>query len=314
MEGGQRAGTFKILVVDDEPDIPAMFRLGMRREIRSGRYSFLFAEDGEDALQQLGEHEDVDMLISDINMPRMDGPTLLERVAERNPEIRSIMVSAYGDMKNIRRAMNRGAFDFITKPVDFEDLRITLERTAENLAKWKLAQESSNRLMELQHELEVASRMQQAILPREFPRARDHEIHGSMAPAHEVSEDFFDVIQLDQRRTGLAIADMSGRGIPAALFMMSSRTLLKGAAIGLEKPGPVLAEVNNLLQRDNENTMFVTMLYAVHDPVSGILTYANGGHCPPLLVRNDGRCVELPTTRGVALGLAGRMDYREAGG
>ena len=93
--------------------------------------------------------------------------------------------------------------------------------------------------------------------------------------------------------------------------MMSSRTILKGAAIGLEQPSQVLTEVNNLIHQDNENTMFITLIYATYNPRSGLLTYANGGHCPPMLVQPDGECVELPTNRGIALGLIPSRDYGE---
>ena len=260
--GSEREKKFKILVVDDEPDMPPLVRQAMRPEIRAGKYSFLFAGDGSDALEQLEQNEDVDMVVSDINMPRMDGLTLLEQISTQNLDIRAIIISAYGDMKNIRKAMNRGAFDFITKPMDFEDFRITIERARENLIAWRTATESRDRLLEIQHELDLASRMQRAILPTSFPSGPEYEIHGSMTPAHDVSGDFFDVIALDQGRYGLAIADVSGKGIPAALFMMSSRTILKGAAIGLEQPSQVLTEVNNLIHQDNENTMFITLIYA----------------------------------------------------
>ena len=302
---------FKILVVDDEPDMPPLVRQAMRPEIRAGKYSFLFAGDGSEALKQLEQNEDVDMVVSDINMPRMDGLALLEQISTQNPDIRAIIVSAYGDMKNIRKAMNRGAFDFITKPLDFEDFRITIERAPENPIAWRKATESRDRLLEIQHELDLASRMQRAILPTSFPSGPGYEIHGSMTPAHDVSGDFFDVIALDQGQYGLAIADVSGKGIPAALFMMSSRTILKGAAIGLEKPSQVLTEVNNLIHQDNENTMFITLIYTTYDPHSGLLTYANGGHCPPMLVQPDGECVELPTNPGIALGLIPSRGYGE---
>ena len=105
----------------------------MRREIRSGTYSFMFAQNGVEALEILNEEQDIDMVLSDINMPRMDGLTLLEQIPKVDPNIRSVIVSAYGDMKNIRTAMNRGAFDFITKPIDFEDMKVTIQRTLHHL-------------------------------------------------------------------------------------------------------------------------------------------------------------------------------------
>ena len=97
---------YKILVVDDEPDLEPLMLQRMRRDIRRGQYEFVFAHDGNEALQRLSEHEDVDMVLSDINMPGMDGLTLLEQIPQVDPEIRAVMVSAYGDMKNIRTAMN----------------------------------------------------------------------------------------------------------------------------------------------------------------------------------------------------------------
>ena len=114
--------SYKILVVDDEPDLEPLMLQRLRRSIRDGLYEFVFAHNGVEALEKLSDDPAIDMVLSDINMPQMDGLTLLEQVAELNPNIRSVIISAYGDMKNIRTAMNRGAFDFVTKPIDFEDL------------------------------------------------------------------------------------------------------------------------------------------------------------------------------------------------
>jgi len=119
----------KILVVDDEPDLEYLIRQKFRKQIREQKYEFLFAKNGVYALEQLEEHPDVDLVLSDINMPEMDGLTLLLRLQEKHGLLKAIVVSAYGDMENIRTAMNRGAFDFITKPINFEDLEITIQKT-----------------------------------------------------------------------------------------------------------------------------------------------------------------------------------------
>ncbi len=300
---------YKILMVDDESDLEQLVRQRMRREIRSGQYSFLFAGDGIEALEALGEHSDIDLVLSDINMPRMDGLTLLEKIPEVNTDLRSVVISAYGDMKNIRSAMNRGAFDFVTKPIDFDDLRVTIDRGLRQLEMWREAEASKDKLMTLQSELEVANRMQQSILPKHFPKNDQYELYGSMAPARNVGGDFFDIIRLDGGRLGLCIADVSDKGIPAALFMMSSRTLLKGAALGVEDPGAVVTVVNDQLQDGNEANMFVTLFYAVFDPETGIVRFANGGHNPPLIVHKDGSSTVLPLTGGVALGVAPQFKY-----
>lgn len=119
----------KILVVDDEADLELLIKQKFRRKIREGTYEFRFAHDGQQALDKLKEQPDIDIVLSDINMPVMDGLTLLTKLAEVNPVLKTVMVSAYGDMQNIRTAMNRGAFDFVCKPVDFADLEVTLEKT-----------------------------------------------------------------------------------------------------------------------------------------------------------------------------------------
>ena len=133
----------------------------------------------------LNQDEEIDMVISDINMPQMDGLTLLGQIADINPNIRSIIVSAYGDMKNIRTAMNRGAFDFVTKPLDFGDLRVTIDRTLRHLEEWREALESRDKLVALQNELDVASGIQKSILPTEFPASKAYQVYASMEPARE---------------------------------------------------------------------------------------------------------------------------------
>jgi len=119
----------KILVADDEPDLELLIKQKFRQKIREKEYEFVFAINGKDALEKIAEHKDIDVLLSDINMPEMDGLTLLSKLNESSPLIKSVVVSAYGDMDNIRTAMNRGAFDFITKPINFEDLTLTMEKT-----------------------------------------------------------------------------------------------------------------------------------------------------------------------------------------
>jgi sigma-B regulation protein RsbU (phosphoserine phosphatase) len=151
--------------------------------------------------------------------------------------------------------------------------------------------------------------MQQSILPIRFPEGPSYQSFASMEPARNVGGDFFDVLPLADGRIGLAIADVSDKGVPAALFMMLSRTLLKGAALRADGPGEALTEVNDVLNEDNDACMFVTMIYAVYDPATGVLTYADGGHDPPLVVHADGRTTRLPVTDGLALGVLPGFDF-----
>ena len=180
------------------------------------------------------------------------------------------------------------------------------------MMEWREALASRDKLIALQNELDVAQKIQQSVLPTEFPISAAYEMDGHMQPAREVGGDFYDVMRLDNERVGLSVADVSDKGVPAALFMMSTLTLLKGAAIGVGDPGAVLTEVNDLLNEENETAMFVTLLYAVFNPADGLLTYANGGHNPPVIVHPDGSSTLLPATGGIALGAAPGFDYEES--
>ena len=123
----------KILVVDDESDLQILIKQKFRKQIREEKYEFIFAENGRQALEMMDANSDISMVLSDINMPEMDGLTLLVKLSESNPLTKVVMVSAYGDMENIRTAMNRGAFDFVCKPVNFDDLETTMEKTIKHI-------------------------------------------------------------------------------------------------------------------------------------------------------------------------------------
>ncbi len=127
----------KILVADDEVDLEMLIKQKFRKQIREEKYQFIFSLNGADALDKLQQHHDIDIVLSDINMPEVDGLTLLTRLPEVSPLVKAVMVSAYGDMDNIRTAMNRGAFDFVCKPVNFQDLELTIEKTLQHVAQIK---------------------------------------------------------------------------------------------------------------------------------------------------------------------------------
>jgi adenylate cyclase len=128
---------FKILVADDEADLEVLIKQKFRKQIRERKYEFVFALNGNQAVDQLRQHADISVVLSDINMPEMDGLSLLSKITESNPLTKAVMISAYGDMENIRTAMNRGAFDFVCKPVDFADLEVTIEKTIQHVQQIK---------------------------------------------------------------------------------------------------------------------------------------------------------------------------------
>ena len=301
----------RILVVDDEIDLEQLMLQKMRREVRRGRYVFEFVHNGAEALERLRKDRHIDIVLSDINMPVMDGLTLLEQIPKVNPDIRAVMVSAYGDMDNIRTAMNRGAFDFVTKPIDFTDLKVTIERTIENLMLWRKALSTRDKLVALQNELSVARKMQQSILPTSFPTSKEFDMYASMVPARSVGGDFFDVYEFNDGRVGVVIADVSDKGVPAAMFMMASRTLLKACAATSGSPAAVLQQVNTMLSDGNDAMTFVTLLYGIYDPETKDFVYANGGHNPPIIVKPDLSIELLESTGGIALGVMQDFEYQE---
>src|SRR5262249_34117081 len=131
----------RILVVDDEPDLRALILQKFRHQIQDGTMSFLFAREGVEALAALKANGNIDLVVTDINMPRMDGLSLLQKLQESEERVSTIIVSAYGDMANIRTAMNRGAFDFLTKPIDFADLKKTIAKTIRHVEVLREARE-----------------------------------------------------------------------------------------------------------------------------------------------------------------------------
>lgn len=304
----------KILSVDDELDLEVLLTQYFRRQIRKGEYEFAFAHNGLEALQKLLETPDFDIILSDINMPEMDGLTLLAKVNElKNPAMKCIMVSAYGDMDNIRSAMNKGAFDFATKPIDLDDLSRTIEKAIEQVRYIRESQQEHNQLESIKNDLAIAGEIQQTILPRSFPPFPELtevvDIYASMTPAKDVGGDFYDFFQIDDERIGLVIADVSGKGVPASLFMAVSRTLLRATALRGVSSAECLTYANKLLCKYSLDSMFVTVFYGIYHYKAGMMDYTNAGHNPPYLLRG-GRTVEcLPVASNFVVGVFDDIEF-----
>ena len=289
----------RILSVDDEAPIELMMKHHFRRKIRSGEYEFFFAHNGLEALAVLANTPDIEIILCDINMPEMDGLTLLAKVNEmHNPAMRVIMVSAYGDMANIRQAMNDGAFDFVTKPIDMDDLALTIEKAIEQIHYVHESQKEHTQLESLKEDLVSAKEIQQSFLPRTFPPFPEDcdkvDIFASMDAAKDVGGDFYDFFRIDEDRLALVIADVCGKGIPAALFMAVSRTIIHSKGMQGVSAAECLKVSNQLLANSSVNYMFVTVFYAIFNTKTGLVTYSNAGHNPPHILRADGTIEQLP--------------------
>ncbi|NLO02388.1 MAG: SpoIIE family protein phosphatase [Bacteroidales bacterium] len=283
---------FKILVVDDEIDLESLIRQKFRRQIRDKVYDFVFAVNGLEALAKILEYPEIGIVLTDINMPEMDGLTLLAKLKElKNQGLKTVIVSAYGDMDNIRTAMNRGAYDFITKPVNFEDLEITINKTIDEIMQIRRSMEEHDQLVFIQHDLNIAREIQQAILPKIFslfPEKQNFDLYASMVAAREVGGDFYDFFMIDDNRLGFVIGDVSGKGVPAAIFMAVSRTLIRATGIKGVSASDCMRYVNKLLCNESVASMFVTVFYGILDSTTGEVEFVNAGHNPPYLLNSKG--------------------------
>ena len=303
-----------ILVVDDEPDLQQLIVQKFRSKIKAKEYEFQFAMNGAEALEKILNDETICLILTDINMPVMDGLTLLTKINELNNRmLRSVIVSAYGDMENIRTAMNRGAYDFITKPINLNDLEITIEKSLKEIEHYKQAQMSRDKLIAFKQELDIATVIQSSILPKifpPFPDRKEFDIYAKMLAAKEVGGDLYDFFLIDKYRLAIVIGDVSGKGIAAALLMAVCKTLLKATAYKGMPADNILAEVNNILVDDSPSNMFVTVFYGVLDTRSGAFEYCNGGHNPPYLISKDGVVRQLDNVGGLLLGAMKDVEYQ----
>ncbi len=303
----------KIMVVDDEIDLEPMIKQKFRKQIREGLYDFVFAHNGLEALTKLIELPEIRLVLSDINMPEMDGLTLLSKLKElKSPWLKTVIVSAYGDMENIRTAMNRGAFDFLTKPISFDDLEITINKTIEEISMiWQSAQEH-DQLISIRQDLQTAREIQLAILPKTFfpfPGHTEFSIFASMIAAKEVGGDFFDFFMIDNERLGFVIGDVSGKGVTAAIFMAVSRTLIRATGIKGISTEECMSYVNRLLCSESVSCMFVTVFYGILNTTNGQIEYVNAGHNPPYILSGNS-VSRLEMTGGIILGCQEDFVYR----
>ncbi|MFN4174730.1 MAG: SpoIIE family protein phosphatase, partial [Parachlamydiaceae bacterium] len=277
----------KILVVDDETDLQMLITQKFRKQIQGNDFQFVFAKNGEEALSKLRNDEDIEIVLTDIEMPKMDGLELLSNIAKMNRVVKSIILSPYGDLESIRIAMNRGAFDFVTRPINLEDLGATLMKSIDDLRESKEAKANQNRLIDIDKELDVAKNIQSSIIPHSFKpfnENKNFEIIGTMLPARRIGGDFFDFFPLGDHNLGFSIADVSGKGVPAALFMTMSRGLLRALGQKTNSPDECLRQLNELLVLENSSSMFVTSFYGILDINTGDVRFSNAGHNPPCII------------------------------
>ncbi len=297
----------KILFVDDEVDIESMVKQYYRRAVKRGEIKLEFAHNGKEALEKLEQIKDIDMVFTDINMPEMDGLTFIKELNEKFPLVKAVVISAYGDMSNIRKAMNFGAFDFTTKPINFDDIHATMEKTLTEVFKKREEEETKEKLLSAQSEIEVGKKIKMSFLPSSLPTVEGYQIDAKFIPGNEIGGDFYDIFYLpDKKRVAFVIADVCDKGVGAALFMALFRSLLR-AFSKVDSDSAFLARriVNKtdvyIQENHGDSGMFATMFFGILDPQSGKIDYVNSGHKPPYILA-DNSIKEILEPSGPAVG------------
>ena len=300
----------RLLVVDDEPDIRMILALTLRRE----GYDVATAADGVEALEAI-EREPPDLVLLDVMMPRLDGFETLRQIREgrATSQLPVILLTARAQLADRMQGFERGADDYVPKPFEPTEVLARVRSLLKRAALARLTSPlvgplgdwfSAEGLAQLGRDLEAAREIQSRLLPGVPPDLAGLEAGAVLRPSTVVGGDFYDIVPM-RERVGVAVGDVSGKGIPAALLMVMTRTLLREIARDQGAPGDVLRRLNGSLCRDMPPSMFVTLVLAVLDPERpGHVVLANGGHPEPVLVRAGGE----PAAVGVGGFLLGAFE------
>ena len=325
-----------VLVVDDTPT-----NIQVLMETLKDDYRIIAAVSGKRALQLAASDPPPDIILLDVMMPEMDGYEVCAglKADAKTRDIPIIFITAKSETQDETKGLALGAVDYITKPISPPVVQARVKNHLElkqareilknqNVILEQRVQERTTEVLELQqvefdlraakekvdNELNIAAQIQKNILPSQFPAYPDRkefELHALMQPARYVGGDFYDFFFVDDTTLALVMADVSDKGVPAALFMMVSRTLIHSLAVDNRSPSVVLEKANNILCRNNESGMFVTVFLAFYDTSSGKLTATNGGHSASLIIDPDGASREWAHTHGAALGFMEDLPYKE---
>lgn len=300
----------KILIVDDESDLEFLINAKFKKAIKDGEFEFHFALNGAEALKLLDADPNLNIILTDLNMPIMDGLTLLQKLPGLKRTYKAVVVSAYGDISNIRSAMNSGASDFIMKPINFDDFKATIVKMVDEYKTLNTAILAETNLKQIKMELEIAKSIQESLLPPNFMPFQDREIDlaGRMIPAALVGGDFFDFFPMGKHKLALVIADVSGKNISACLYMAITRSLIKAFSNEFTSSQDIIQKVDHYLSADNSYCMFVTTFYATLDVETGYLCCCNAGHNKPLILHKDGSITNIPLKASRPLGVENEVN------
>ena len=301
------------LVVDNDAVFKEICTSCVGQSTAMGEHTFIFANSDEEALNLLQDKPDLDLAIVSIDGGDISGMELFKKLQGYRLRVPRIALTGGSDLASIRQAMNDGAADFLTKPVQANDLLVTVDKIYKDCEDRRAAWRNEAQLSAIKRELDIAENIQRQILPSIFPSRDCLDISAHLTPAKRMSGDFYDTFDLPDGKVGLAVADVSGKGIPAAFFMAVARTLLRATAMNSKSPAECLFSVNNLLCQHQITSMFVSVFYCTVDTNTWEVTYSNGGHLPPYLVHEDDAkgASTLEGGEGIVLGVQEDMPFEE---
>ena len=294
----------RILIIEDDENIQNLIRQGSGED----EYQLIWANNQAEMNLHLLEDAGLGAVIIAAKICDEDY-NIVKNIKKLNPYIRIIIISDAWELNSVRKAMNSGVFDYIVCPVDEDELPGIINKAIEQSFSRISAAQARQKLLSLQRDLEIAGEVQNYILPEASAELNGFIIHTRMIPTRSIGGDFYDYFLIDESHIGIVIGDVSGKGIPAALFMAMTRSLIKMTALTGVAPNECLKQVNIALSVENPSFMFATVFYAILNTDSHELTYCNAGHNSPYLIDKDGRLFSLPRTGNMALGFDEDADY-----
>jgi sigma-B regulation protein RsbU (phosphoserine phosphatase) len=301
----------RTLIADDQPDVATALRLLLRD---AGHQTEAVTSPAA-ALEAIKER-DFDLVLMDLNYARdttsgKEGLDLITSIRKLDSTLPLVVLTGWGTVELAVEAMQRGVHDFVQKPWDNRNLLKTCQTQIE-LGRTRRRQidldAESRRVSEhLDQELADAEEIQRALLPKELPHIEDLDIAVAWRPARAVGGDYFDVLKFSEHRTGICIADVAGKGMPAALLMSNAQAFLKSLAAETVDPNELCARVNKVVCANIVPNRFISCFYALLDTQTKTLSYTNAGHYAPMLIRDD-RCLRL-TEGGPVLGIFPDQSY-----
>jgi sigma-B regulation protein RsbU (phosphoserine phosphatase) len=305
----------KILVVDDE-----RLNINVLVDLLKPDYKMMAAKNGEQALKAVRISNPPDLILLDIMMPEMDGYEVCRRLKadEATRDIPVIFVTAMGETSDETKGLEVGAVDYLTKPISPPIVQarvkthLALKNNMQELQKAYRIIEAQKERME--DELNVGHKIQMSMVPQTFPPFPDRNefsIHAALHPAREVGGDLYDFFFIDENRLCICIGDVSGKGVPAALFMAVTKTLIKARATDDFSTASIITRVNDEICQNNDAYMFVTVFIGILDLRTGNLTFTNAGHNPPYIKRSDDSVELLSQRHGPVIGAQAGLAFKE---